>query len=71
MIPHFKNWIVWFVDVYFPEYCIYFRNEPSIRHGVDKNLIPLCKLPFYPIDNGLGLTEAFQFHDVPFIDVSS
>jgi hypothetical protein len=42
-------------------------DKPSVRHGVSKDIFPICRLLFCPIDNVLCLSEAFQFHEVPFI----
>ena len=35
--------------------------------GVSEDFFPICKLPVCLIGYILCLTEAFQFHEVPFI----
>jgi hypothetical protein len=42
---------------------------PSVRCRVNEDLFLVCRLPFCPIDSEcLLFTEAFQFHELPFIN---
>ena len=45
-----------------------FEYWPSVRCSVGEDPFPIWRLPFCPIGNILCLTEAFQFHEVLFIN---
>jgi hypothetical protein len=38
-----------------------------VKKKKKKNLLPICWLPFSPVDSVLCLTEAFQLSEVPFV----
>jgi hypothetical protein len=43
-------------------------TSPLLDVGLVKIFSESCRLPYCPIDSILCLTEAFQFHEVPFIN---
>ena len=44
------------------------KEGESRIHRFSKELFPICRLQFYCIGSVLCLTEAFQFHEVPFVN---
>ena len=42
--------------------------SPPVRCRIGEDLFLFHRLPFYPIDSVLSLTEVCQFHKVPFIN---
>lgn len=66
-VPHFYC-MVCIIDIQFLEFFTYFGYQPSVRCGVDENLLSLCRLLSYPFNGVLCLTEAFQFHEVAIIN---
>ena len=59
---------IWFSGVQLLEFFVYIGYQPSIRCRISKDLFAICSLPFWLIDSVLGITEALQFYEVPFVD---
>ena len=67
-VPHFFLLDYLFFDDQFLEFFVYFRDQLSVRCGIDEDLFPFCRLPFCLIDHVLCFTEISQIQEVPLIN---
>ena len=61
------NWIVWYFDVRFLEFFVYF-DQSSVICVISENLITLCILLFCLTDSILCLTKDVQVQEVQLIN---
>ena len=67
-IPHFLIGLFGFLVINFLSSLYILDISPLSDVGLVKIFFPICRLPICLIDYVLCLTEAFQFHEVPFIN---
>ena len=62
------NWVIWFVDIIFLEFLIYFINQQSVVWKFGEDLLPFFITPYCSIYSVLSFKEYFQFCEIPSIN---
>ena len=62
------NGVIWFSVVHLLDFFIYIGYQSPLWFRIGKDPFPICWLPCCPIDGVCCLTEALQFHEVPFVN---